>query len=298
VSSVNDAPSGSNKTVTTKEDVAYALKAADFGFSDVDGNTLAAVRISSLPGAGKLTNNGAALGVGALVSIADINSGKLKFTPAKDANGLNHASFTFQVKDNGSGGNLDPTPNKITINVTAVLDVFTGTAAPDNFTGTNDRDLFKGLGGNDRISGLAGDDDIFGGVGGDRLTGGLGKDNFILTTIGDSAAGQSGLVNGLFNQAQGSGLRDIIADFTAGQDDIDLSAIDASTKVAGNQAFSWRGTGNFTGVAGQLIERIYNNAGTASDRTIVYSDINGDAKADFQVELTGLKTLAAGDFVL
>ena len=44
----------------------------------------------------------------------------------------------------------------------------------------------------------------------------------------------------------GQGLRDIITDFTHGQDKIDLSAIDANTRVAGNQAFTWRGTGDFT----------------------------------------------------
>ena len=217
-------------------------------------------------------------------------------------NGLNHASFTFQVKDNGGTANggidLDPTPNRIIINVTAVLDVFTGTAAANNLTGTNDGDTLNGLAGNDRISALGGNDTIIGRLGADRLTGGLGKDLFVFTSILDSAMGQSGLINGAFNQVQGSGLRDVIADFVNGQDDINLSAIDANTKVAGNQAFAWKGTGNFTGVAGQLIERLYNNAGTANDRTIVYGDINGDAKADFQIELTGLKVLSAGDFAL
>ncbi len=40
------------------------------------------------------------------------------------------------------------------------------------------------------------------------------------------------------------------------------------------------------------------NAGTANDRTIVFADANGDGRSDFQIELTGLKTLKAGDFVL
>ena len=302
LTAVNDAPSGTNKTVTTKEDVAYALKAADFDFSDIDGNTFAAVRVSTLPGAGKLTKNGAVLGVGALVTIAEINAGKLKFAPAKDANGLNHASFTFQVKDNGgitNGGiDLDATPNKITVNVTAVLDVFTGTAAANTLVGTNDGDLFRGLAGNDVIRALGGGDTIFGGLGADRQTGGLGKDTFFLTSLFDSAKGQSGLINGVFNAAQGSGLRDIVTDFTRGQDKLNLSTIDANTKIGGNQAFAWRGTGNFTGVAGQLIERLYNPAGTAGDKSIVYGDVNGDGKADFQIELTGLKVLGVNDFAL
>ena len=74
--------------------------------------------------------------------------------------------------------------------------------------------------------------------------------------------------------------------------------IDANSKVAGNQAFTWRGTGNFTAAPGQLIERLYNPAGTANDKTIIYGDINGDARADFQIELTGLKTITASDFIL
>jgi hypothetical protein len=35
-----------------------------------------------------------------------------------------------------------------------------------------------------------------------------------------------------------------------------------------------------------------------SDKTIIAGDINGDGVADFQIELTGLKTLTAADFVL
>ena len=115
----------------------------------------------------------------------------------------------------------------------------------------------------------------------------------------NSAAGQSGIINnGSYSASGGQGLRDVITDFTHGQDRIDLSAIDANSKIAGNQAFSWRGTGNFTGAPGQLIERIYNPAGTANDKTIIYGDINGDARADFQIELTGLKTITVSDFIL
>jgi hypothetical protein len=97
----------------------------------------------------------------------------------------------------------------------------------------------------------------------------------------------------------GRGLRDIITDFTHGQDKIGLSAIDANTRVAGNQAFSWLGQGNFHNHhPGKLIYRLYNFTGTAYDKTIVYGDVNGDARADFQIELTGLKALVASDFIL
>ena len=34
------------------------------------------------------------------------------------------------------------------------------------------------------------------------------------------------------------------------------------------------------------------------DKTIIYGDINGDARPDFQIELTGLKALVPSDFIL
>src|SRR5207244_2071825 len=101
VTSVNDAPSGADKTVTTLEDTAYTFTAADFGFSDVDGNSLAAVTITTLATAGTLKLDGTAVLAGDSVSAADIAAGKLKFEPAGNANGAGYASFTFQVQDNG-----------------------------------------------------------------------------------------------------------------------------------------------------------------------------------------------------
>lgn len=41
-----------------------------------------------------------------------------------------------------------------------------------------------------------------------------------------------------------------------------------------------------------------NHAGTTNDKTIVEGDVNGDGRADFQIELTGLLHLIKGDFTL
>ena len=87
VTPVNDAPTGTNKTVTTNEDTGHVFTAADFGFSDSDGNALNAVKIATLPGAGSLTDNGVAISAGDFVSKADIDGGKLIFAPAANANG-------------------------------------------------------------------------------------------------------------------------------------------------------------------------------------------------------------------
>ena len=64
VNSVNDAPAGANNTVTTSEDTNYVFTSADFGFSDTSdspANALAAVKITTLPAAGTLLNNGIAV---------------------------------------------------------------------------------------------------------------------------------------------------------------------------------------------------------------------------------------------
>ena len=137
VLNVNEAPSGTDITITAVEDTDLVITAANFGFSDVDGNTLSSVRITTLPinGALYLDTSGdglindterSSLTAGSTVSIVDITAGSLKFKPASDANGNNYASFTFQVVDNGGTANggvdTDPTPNTMTINVTSVPD--------------------------------------------------------------------------------------------------------------------------------------------------------------------------------
>jgi choice-of-anchor C domain-containing protein len=130
VTAVNDAPSGADATVTAIEDTAYVFAATDFGFGDPDGDSLAAVKIASLPAAGLLTLNGAAVTAGQFVSAADIAAGLLVFSPAANANGAGYASFTFQVQDDGGtaggGVDLDPSANTITIDVTPVNDAPSG----------------------------------------------------------------------------------------------------------------------------------------------------------------------------
>ncbi|RJF96743.1 DUF4347 domain-containing protein [Noviherbaspirillum cavernae] len=130
VTAVNDAPSGTGNTLTIDEDGTHTFTAADFGFADIDGNSLLAVRITSLPTAGSLTLNGNVLQAGDVVTLAQLNGGLLKFTPAANAHGANYASFTFQVQDNGGtapGADLDPTARSVTFHVTAVNDAPSGT---------------------------------------------------------------------------------------------------------------------------------------------------------------------------
>jgi hypothetical protein len=125
VNSVNDPPSGNDNTVSTNEDTAYTFTAADFGFTDPNDsppNTFLAVKITTTPALGTLTNNNVLVNAGDFIPVANINGGLLKFTPAANEFGTPYTSFTFQVQDNGGGTDLDPTPNTMTINVNAVND--------------------------------------------------------------------------------------------------------------------------------------------------------------------------------
>src|SRR5262249_38998617 len=59
VTDVNEAPAGTDGTVATPQNTTYTFSAADFGFTDPDaGDTMNAVRIDALPGAGSLTLTG------------------------------------------------------------------------------------------------------------------------------------------------------------------------------------------------------------------------------------------------
>lgn len=136
------------------------------------------------------------------------------------------------------------------------------------------------------LIGNSGINKLTGGTGRDTMTGGGARDIFDFNTATESGKTAS--------------TRDKITDFIHNVDDIDLSTVDANGTAAGNAAFTFLAAANaaFTGAKGQLHWFQINAAGAANDKTIIEGDLNGDKRADFQIELTGLKTLSAGDFIL
>jgi Ca2+-binding RTX toxin-like protein len=164
-------------------------------------------------------------------------------------------------------------------------DTLYGGEGDDELRGRGQADTLQGDDGDDRLLGGAQNDSLSGGDGDDTLTGGAGRDvmngggdadTFVFRRVTDS---------GTTNPA-----RDTIQNFAAGEDVIDLSAIDANAATAGNQAFTFLGTGAFTNVAGQL--RF--DAVTGD----LLGDVTGDGVADFAVRLAGVAALAVGDVVL
>jgi serralysin len=161
-----------------------------------------------------------------------------------------------------------------------------------NLTGNSGNNLIQGNAGINRLDGGSGSDRLYGYDGNDFLTGGLGRD-FMTGGDGNDRFGFDSVA-----EIGKSTTRDVIRDFDHGSDVIDLFTIDANALAAGNSSFRFlAGEGDdFTGVAGQLHWFQQNASGTSSDKTIIEGDINGDAHADFQIQLTGLKTLTSADF--
>ncbi|MGC4059845.1 MAG: DUF4347 domain-containing protein [Aquabacterium sp.] len=96
--SVNNPPTSGPASQTILEDTPYALQASDFPFTDDAGQSLGGVTITSLPTTGALKLNGVAVSANDVISVADINAGKLVFTPLLNDDA--DSSFTFKVRDN------------------------------------------------------------------------------------------------------------------------------------------------------------------------------------------------------
>jgi Ca2+-binding RTX toxin-like protein len=149
----------------------------------------------------------------------------------------------------------------------------TGNALSNVLTGNNGDNVLDGGPGADKLNGAAGDDVLIGGAGTDGLTGGSGRDVFVFRP-GDTAVGPA---------------RDVIVDFSPGEDRIDLSGFDASVASA-QHAFVWIGGQGFHRLAGEL----------RFSGGIVQADLNGDGRADLEigVHLPTGQTLSSSDFLL
>ncbi|MCP5012938.1 MAG: BspA family leucine-rich repeat surface protein, partial [Aestuariibacter sp.] len=125
VAAVNDAPTAANNTVTTNEDTTYTFSASDFSYSDIDSDTMASVKITTLETAGALQLSGVDVTLNQVISKANIDAGNLKFVPVANANGSSYDSFAFSVNDGTANSASSYT---LTVDVTAVNDAPTAAA--------------------------------------------------------------------------------------------------------------------------------------------------------------------------
>ncbi|MFM9384987.1 metalloprotease, partial [Pseudomonas sp. UV AK001] len=111
-----------------------------------------------------------------------------------------------------------------------------------------------------------------GGLGADTMTGGAGADTFVFSALNEMGIGSN---------------RDVITDFSSLQGDkIDLTQFDANLLTAGINGFTFIGAGDFTG-AGQV--RFVDH--------VLSGNVNGNAGADFEIQLVGVNSFSANDLV-
>lgn len=152
-------------------------------------------------------------------------------------------------------------------------DTVTGTKYADVILGRAGNDVLKGGSGNDRLEGGAGNDKLVGGTGADVLYGGDGADTFIFQSIKDGV--------------------DTIRDFSrAERDRIDLSDIDADSRLGGDQKFSFIGDDAFHNKAGELRFQKDGN------ETTLFADVDGDGVSDVSIRFKTVTDFVKGDFIL
>jgi serralysin len=204
-----------------------------------------------------------------------------------------------------------------------------GTGGDDTLEGTDGAERMRGGGGNDAILGdgyapgipgegrgppvyVGGDDTLRGGDGDDRLSGGHGAD----VLVGGSGAdvfvfgthvplNTNAETPDIFalDTGVGSGVRDVIRDFTQGEDKIDLSPlldlVYRSLDV--HESYAFIGDAAFSGTRAEVRYAV------EGDRTIVEIDGNAflsgavvgvDGVADGQIALRGAYALVEDDFFL
>ena len=95
----NSVPTASDGGVTAIENMDYTFTAADFNFSDSDGDPLASVTIKVRPESGTLKLDNANVRQDATVTKAQLDAGSLTYTPPTDQTGTGVAFFYFAVSD-------------------------------------------------------------------------------------------------------------------------------------------------------------------------------------------------------
>lgn len=187
-------------------------------------------------------------------------------------------SLSISGSQNTQGAGTDSLSGIENVYGSNSTDILIGNESHNILSGRNGNDYLIGFHGNDYVSGDAGADTLAGGLGKDLLIGGSGADVFDFNSTHETSVGAAG--------------RDRIIDFSELQGDrIDVRNIDADVFLAGDQAFTFAGGGT-SASRGEI--KYY----LAGGNTYVIGGVDGDSNADFEIELTGLHGLDAGDFLL
>jgi len=164
----------------------------------------------------------------------------------------------------------------VSLNGTNNADSLLGDAGNNTLTGLAGNDTLNGAGGDDILKGGAGNDLLNGNAGFDVLIGGAGADVFKLSGVSDTGIAIDKV--------------DVIVDFKHNQGDkINLSAIDANSSLVNDQAFTFVKT-----FGANAMGQLYFDTITQ----MLYGSTDADKVPEFAIQLSGVTTLVAADFIL
>jgi len=156
----------------------------------------------------------------------------------------------------------------------------TGNALANTISGGTKNDSIFGAAGNDSIIGNAGNDKLYGDAGNDVLLGGKGNDSLWGGADNDSLWGNAG--KDVFIYETG---KDVIADFTAGQDKIQIASGKISkTSLKGSDVLFTIGKGSLTvkNAKGKTIS-LLDSAGKASSTVVGAQALTNSNKANVTI---------------
>lgn len=202
----------------------------------------------------------------------------VKYTSAKDGIIVNLSAKTNQATSVSPGDAA-----RIGVDQIALVENVIAGNFNDQVIGNTAANTLDGEDGNDLIRGEKGNDILIGGRGSDTLIGGAGNEVFVYRAIEDSTPSAP----------------DTIADFSVGKEKIDLSQIDASTALNGNNTFMFNGAAPIgTSNEGEISVVKVDNPGKTNDYMMIYIDTDADPDPEAAIRVNKLLKLSIKNFVL
>lgn len=272
-----------------------------YPLTDSDGQSLAAIKIESLPGEGRLLLNGAPVHAGDTIAVSAIDAGQLSYEAPGTVLGSYQQRFDYKVSD---GTDFSANTASQTLNLAPPSGAKLGTVGNDKPALTAKADIYIALAGDDTLNGKGGADKLYGEAGNDMLFGGAGNDLLAGGAGADTLAGQGGqdtLVGGAGSDSLDGGLGKDVYRYlaqTLGSGDLAAGDHDVIKATAGDKLVFEAGLWDSLGIVGKALP-----ASLGAGHAIAFQngslriDVDGDGvfkpEQDVLIDLVGTTQVTA-----
>jgi Ca2+-binding RTX toxin-like protein len=266
-----------------------------YPLTDSDGQSLAAIKVESLPSEGRLLLDGAAVQVGDTIAVSAIDAGQLSYQAPGSVLGSYQQRFDYKVSD---GTDFSANTAGQVLNLATPSGAKLGTAGNDKPALTAKADIYIALAGDDTLNGKGGADKLYGEAGNDTLLGGAGNDFLAGGAGADALLGQGGqdtLVGGAGSDSLDGGAGKDVYRYLAkqlGSDDLAAGDHDLVKATAGDKLVFDAGLWDSFGITGNALPASL-GAGhaLALENGGLRIDIDGDGvftpEQDVRIDLLG-----------